>query len=121
MISRIGFATVVVADQDVMAEFFVDKLGFTKIMDEEMWPGARWVQVTPPGAQTALVLTRAADFGREPDKQYAAGFSCADLRKTYQRLVDAGVTVTEPLTEPWGSFLKVTDPEGREFLVNDKG
>lgn len=34
---------------------------------------------------------------------------------------DAGVPVSEPVTEPWGSFIKVTDPEGREFLVNDQG
>ncbi|WP_028927458.1 VOC family protein [Pseudonocardia acaciae] len=121
MISKIGFVTLAVADQDVMAEFFVDTLGFAKTVDAEMWPGARWVQVTPPDAQTALVLERAADFGREPDKQYPLGFSCADLAETHARLTAAGVPVTEPETHPWGSFIKVTDPEGREFVVNDKG
>lgn len=72
MISKIGFVTLAVTDQDVMARFFVDKLGFTKTIDAEMWPGARSVQVTPPGAQTSLVLSRATDFGREPDKTVSA-------------------------------------------------
>jgi hypothetical protein len=37
-----------VADQDASLEFYVDQLGFTKQIDEEMWPGARWVEVLPP-------------------------------------------------------------------------
>jgi lactoylglutathione lyase len=120
MISRIGFVTLAVADQDVMADFFVGRLGFTKTVDAEMWPGARWVEVTPPEGGTALVLERAADFGREPDTHYPAGFSCVDLRSTYESLRAAGVAVTEPVDEPWGSYLKVTDPEGRQLLVNDR-
>ena len=49
MIGRVAAAVVVVADQDVMLEFFVGKLGFTTVIDREMWPGARWVEVAPPG------------------------------------------------------------------------
>ncbi len=119
MISRIHWAVLAVADQNTMVEFFVDKLGFEIRTDAEMWPGARWVEVAPKGERTGLVLNRAADFGGEPSTEYPVGFSCVDLKATVEQLRAAGVTVTDPVTEPWGSYIRITDPEDRDFLVND--
>jgi len=101
MISRINWATLAVADQDMMVEFFLDKLGFEKRADAEMWPGARWIEVAPNGERTGLVLSSAAAFGREPSTEYPVGFSCVDLPVTAEQLRAAGVTVTGPITEPW--------------------
>ncbi|MEJ3654799.1 VOC family protein [Actinomycetes bacterium KLBMP 9759] len=120
MITRISTAAVVVADQDTMREFFVDKLGFTATTDAEMWPGARWVEVAPPGGGTSLVLSAAKDFDRDPDRQYPMTFGCADLAATAAELKAKGVAVTDPVTEAWGSYIRVTDPEGRQLLVNDR-
>jgi lactoylglutathione lyase len=120
VISRVAAAIVAVADQDVMAAFFVDRLGFETVRDAEMWPGARWVEVAPPGGGTSVVLSAAADFGREPDPVYPMTFACADLAATAAQLRAAGVEVTDPVTEPWGSYIRVTDPEGRQLLVNDR-
>jgi lactoylglutathione lyase len=121
MISRIATAVLAVADQDAMISFFVDSLGFEKIVDGEMWPGARWVEVAPPGAATGLVLSPAAAFDREPDPAYPMTFACADLAATAAELRAAGVEVTDPVSEPWGTYIRVTDPEGRQLLVNDRG
>ena len=120
MISRVATAILAVADQDVMAAFFVDALGFEKVRDAEMWPGARWVEVAPPGGGTGVVLSAAKDFGRDPDVAYPMTFACADLATTAEQLRAAGVEATEPVTEPWGSYIRVTDPEGRQLLVNDR-
>jgi predicted enzyme related to lactoylglutathione lyase len=114
---HISGAVLSVADQDVMIEFFVSKLGFALTTDEEMWPGARWVDLTPPGAQTRLVLNAAADFDREPDRGYPMVFEAADLDAEVERLRGAGVEVTDPKTEAWGTFVTVTDPEGRQLLI----
>ena len=32
----------------------------------------------------------------------------------------ATAVVTDVVTEPWGSYIRVTDPEGRQMLVNDR-
>jgi Predicted enzyme related to lactoylglutathione lyase len=120
MIAKVAAAILAVADQDEMVAFF-EKLGFTKTTDGEMWPGARWVEVTPPGGGTGVVLNAAKDFGREPDQGYPMTFACDDLAATAAQLRAMGVEVTDPVTEAWGSFIQVTDPEGRTLLVNDQG
>jgi len=120
VIARVASAILVVGDQDAMVAFFVDKLGFATTTDGEMWPGARWIEVTPPGGGTGVVLSAAKDFEREPDQQYPMTFACADLAATATELRAAGVEVTDPVTEPWGSYIRVTDPEGRQLLVNDR-
>jgi lactoylglutathione lyase len=120
VIARISSAIVGVADQDVMLEFFTGKLGFTLVTDAEMWPGARWVEVAPPGGGTGLVLKGAKAFDDEPDAQYPMTFATADLAATAAELRAAGVDVTDIVTEPWGTYIRVTDPEGRQLLVNDR-
>ena len=121
MITRIHWAMLAVADQDTMVEFFVDKLGFEKRADGEMWPGARWVEVAPKGERTGLVLSSAAAFGREPSTEYPVGLSSADLPGTVGQLRASGETVHDPVTEPWGTYVRITYPEGRQLLVNDHG
>jgi lactoylglutathione lyase len=109
-----------VADQETMLDFFVNKLGFEKTTDAEMWPGARWLEVKAPGSETGLVLTRAADFEKEPDEGYPGTFSCDNLEATRAKYADAGITVGEISHEPWGSYCWVTDPEGRQFILNGR-
>jgi lactoylglutathione lyase len=43
-----------VSDQDASLDFYVNKLGFEKKIDEEMWPGARWLEVVPPKGKRRL-------------------------------------------------------------------
>ncbi|WP_232663571.1 VOC family protein [Pseudonocardia sp. TRM90224] len=120
MIDRIATAVVVVADQDTMLAFFTGPLGFTLTTDAEMWPGARWVEVAPPGGGTSLVLSAAKDFDREPDQVYPMTFTSSDLAATAARLTADGVEVTDRITEPWGTYIRVTDPEGRQLVVVDR-
>jgi lactoylglutathione lyase len=81
----------------------------------------RWIEVAPKGERTGLVLNSAAAFGREPSTEYPVGFSCADLPGTVEQLRAAGLSVTDPVTEPWGTYVRITDPEARQLLVTDHG
>ena len=49
-----------VADQDRALRFFVDVLGCEVRADVELWPGARWVEVVPPGSEVGIALLTAA-------------------------------------------------------------
>ena len=66
------------------------------------------------------MLSGAKDFDREPDSQYPMTFAAADVAATAAELRAAGVEVSGVVTEPWGSYVRVTDPEGRALLVNDR-
>lgn len=117
MISHVDVVTVYVADQDRMVAFFTGKLGFQKRTDAEMGPGRRWIEVVPQGARTALALLKAADFDRAPDNGYPLTFHCHDLDAAGAPLRNAGVPATDVISEPWGAYRTVTDPEGRDFII----
>jgi lactoylglutathione lyase len=117
---RIDVMMVYVEDQERMLDFFVNTLGFEKATDGEMWPGARWLEVKPPGAETGLGLLKASDFNLPPSNDYAGTFACADLEAMRQRLADAGVRVTDISNEHWGSYFQATDPEGRDLMINGR-
>lgn len=120
MITHISVAVMYVSDQQKSVDFYVDKLGFTKTTDAEMWPGARWVEVTPPGGQTSITIHSAADFGRKAGEGAYLTFACDDIASTLQQLRAAGVTVTDPVEEPWGTYIKATDPDGHEVMISKK-
>jgi lactoylglutathione lyase len=109
-----------VADQDASLDFYAGKLGFEKRRDEEMWPGARWLEVAPPGAQTSIVLSSAGEFEKEPGEGAYLTFACDDIHATVEQLRAAGVTVTDPVEESWGTFIKATDPDGNEVQISQK-
>jgi catechol 2,3-dioxygenase-like lactoylglutathione lyase family enzyme len=49
-----------VSDQERARDFYVEKLGFELIGDDDSVPGIRWVNVAPREASTALTLVREA-------------------------------------------------------------
>ena len=92
MITNVSVAVMYVADQDASLNFYVNQLGFEKIRDEEMWPGARWIEARPPGAQTAVVFSNAADFGKEPGEGAYLTFACDDVDAGAERDAVARLT-----------------------------
>ena len=55
-IARAGTVGVYVSDQARALNFYVNKLGFEKRLDEPMKPEARWIEVAQTGAETRLAL-----------------------------------------------------------------
>jgi len=122
MISRIHSATILVTDQDAALDFYVNKLGWEKAMDDPMGPGMRWLTVVPPGAQTQLVLSHPSWYTGEqvaPSKDTGISFSTPDIDATYETLMERGVKFKQPVeVMPWGG--KATwfyDLDGNEFFL----
>ena len=120
MITQINTVTLYVSDQDKAREFYVGQLGFRVRKDEDMGPMGRWLEVAPEAAQTAFVLANAAAFGKQDRIAASADLvlHTDDVAGLHQRLAAAGVPVTEPETQAWGTFVKITDPDGLEFVVS---
>ena len=122
MISHIHSATIVVADQDAALDFYVNKLGWEKAMDDPMGPEMRWLTVVPPGATTQLVLSHTSWYTEgkvPPSKDTGISMIAPDIDATYEMLTQRGVKFKQPVeVMPWGA--KATwfyDLDGNEFFL----
>ena len=82
--TRVLSVSVPVADQDEAIRFYTEVLGCELQVDEEIWPGARLVQVLPPGSDVALVLL-------PPDSPIpvAVRLGTTDAQEAYDRVAAA--------------------------------
>jgi lactoylglutathione lyase len=119
MITRIKTVALYVTDQKRSRDFYVQALGFEVRADADMGPMGRWLEVAPPGAQTTFVLADAANFQKTDvvGKSADVTLSSNDVNALHASLTAKGIAVTEPKTEDWGTFIKITDPDGHEFVV----
>lgn len=119
MITKVHTVSLYVRDQQRAKEFYVDTLGFDVTADADMGPLGRWLEVAPKGAQTAFMLADAAAFDKEDRIGDSADLTlrCDDVQALHADLVSKGVPVTDPKTEPWGTFVTLTDPDGHELPV----
>ena len=120
MITHVSLGVMYVADQERSLDFYVNKLGFEKLTDEEMFPGARWIEVRPSRGQTSVVLSSAEAFDKKPGEGAYLTFACDDIVATVEQLRSVGVEVTDPEEQPWGTFCKATDPDGHQVQIAQK-
>jgi catechol 2,3-dioxygenase-like lactoylglutathione lyase family enzyme len=120
MITKVNTVTLYVGDQDKSRDFYVGQLGFQVRREADMGPMGRWLEVAPEGAETGFMLASAAAFGK-PDRIGTSAdlvLHTDDVAGLHERLTKAGIPVTGPETQAWGTFVKVTDPDGLVFVVS---
>jgi catechol 2,3-dioxygenase-like lactoylglutathione lyase family enzyme len=112
--------SVPVADQDAALTFYTEVLGCEVRTDVEVWPGARMVEVVPPGSSVSLVLL-------PPDSPIpvAVRLGTSDAQEAHDRVRRAGVTVhNEELVRMEGvpAMFSFTDPDGNGLVyLEDAG
>ena len=86
MTTRVLSVSIPVTDQDAALRFYIDVLGCELRTDLEVWPGARLVEVVPPGSEVGLVLL-------PPDSEIpmAVRMGTSDADAAYRRLQGAEV------------------------------
>jgi lactoylglutathione lyase len=120
MIPKVRTVILMVEDQDRALAFYTEKLGMEKKQDAEMWPGARWLEVGAPGAETFIALTAAKDFDAEAGQSGGFTMAVPDVRELYERLKDRGLDVEEPKEERWSTYIRFTDPDGHQIMVSER-
>lgn len=121
MIKAVKFVTVFVTDQDAALEFYTQKLGFTIVTDQPMGPGARWIELRIPGADTGIVIAKPMMPDHRVGIVMNMAFSADDVQKTYDELAARGVEFTRPpKTEPWGTSAVFVDPDGNTFVLSSR-
>jgi len=119
---RLALVTLVVDDYDDAIAFYRDTLGFELIADDALGDGKRWIVVRPPGAETGLLLARAANpqqrdrVGDQTGGRVAFFLTTDDFAREHARLVDANVHFAEsPRTEAYGTVAVFEDPYGNRW------
>lgn len=106
MTIRIYVTSVFVDDQEQALRFYTEVLGFEPRTDVPIGNGDRWLTVGAPGQDgVELLLEPAAHPAVGPYRDAVtadgiplASFSVDDVHAEYDRLVEAGVTFTQPPT-----------------------
>ena len=114
MTTRITSVTVEVADQDRALAFYRDVLGCEVRADVEVWPGARWLEVAPPGSQVGIaLLTRASGL------PLGVRYGTADADDAHERLVGAGVQPHQDVlrTDYAPPMFTLADPDGNTVVL----
>jgi lactoylglutathione lyase len=118
-VSHVGLVSIHVRDLDEAIGFYTNKLGFQRTTDAPMGPGARWVEVTPPGAQTRLTLLAHGNPAFEKErlgKNIATTFEVTDFEATCAEFQARGVRFRkEPKKEFFGWWAEVLDSDGNVF------
>lgn len=99
-----------VSDQDRALQFYVETLGFDKLMDEPLEQlGGRWIEVSPPRSTITIALT--------PARAEAPTADAAALRT---QLSASAVDVDELLRwEGIPPMFDFRDPDGNTLYVSE--
>lgn len=128
MITSIDMVTLYVSDQEAALQFYTEKLGFEKVMDNAMQPGVRWLTVAPRGdSRTQIILydprgwhkpEQAAEMMQLVGKHPGFVFGADDCRATVAAMEARGVQVTQqPAERPYGIEAVVKDLDGNMLVI----
>ena len=106
-----------VSDQDDAIAFYVTTLGFEKLLDAEISPTMRWVEVAPHGATTSIALN--ANDG-VPDVAADTGirFTVPDAEAEHAAMRERGVHVGDLMRlDGVPPMYTLDDPDGNRFYI----
>lgn len=118
----LAHVALLVRDYDEGIGFFTRTLRFELRADEPREDGKRWVLVAPPGAETSLLLARAATPEQEAQVGNQTGgrvflfLHTDDFRRDYDEMRSRGVRFAEaPREEPYGTVAVWLDLYGNRW------
>lgn len=112
--TRVLSVSIPVSDQDAALTFYTEVLGCELVTDVEVWPGARLVEVVPPGSTVSLMLL-------PPDSEIpiATRLGTPDTRRAHDAISGAGVTLHNEEVlhlEGMPPMFSFTDPDGNGLV-----
>ena len=119
-INAVGRVCVTVADTDRAIDFYVDTLGFEKVVDVPMGPDMRWVEVALPGSKTTIALAPPPQDQKAGGSQTGICLDTSDVDADHAALKAAGADVDDEVTR-WGDpvppMFWVRDPDGNSLII----
>jgi catechol 2,3-dioxygenase-like lactoylglutathione lyase family enzyme len=124
-----------VTDLDRAKRFYEEGCGFRADVDQEVAPGIRIIQLTPPGSRCSITLSSGlpGNPGQqllEPGTLNGLQLCTTDLAAAREKLIAGGVEVSpiqhvgekgweEGPGGTWNSFMFFNDPDGNGWAVQE--
>jgi catechol 2,3-dioxygenase-like lactoylglutathione lyase family enzyme len=113
---KLELVGVPVTDVDRAKQFYVEKFGFHADHDHTVSEDIRFVQLTPPGSACSIALgtglTQMVPGGLDNLQMVVA-----DADAARAELAARGVEVSEVDDQPWGRFVRFSDPDGNRWTL----
>src|SRR3954467_8726869 len=119
-VTQVGRVCVSVADTDRAIDFYVDTLGFEKVVDVPMGPDMRWVEVAVAGTPTTIALAPPPEGQEAGGGQTGICLDTNDVDADHAALKAAGVDVDDDVTRfggPVPPMFWLRDPDGNALIV----
>jgi len=115
-----------VSEVDRARDFYTERLGFTLDVDRVVPGGMRIVQLTPPGSTCSIQLV--------PGAAPLSGLTLvvSDIVAVHAELTRLGAPLSDVIhfedgrqvpghsDEPWSSMAFFTDPDGNQWIVQER-
>jgi catechol 2,3-dioxygenase-like lactoylglutathione lyase family enzyme len=112
---KLELVTVPVSDVDRAKEFYL-AVGFVADHDHTVSDDLRFVQMTPPGSACSIAFGTGLT-SMAPGSLDNLQMVVADADAIRAELVDRGVAVSEVDEQPWGRFVRFSDPDGNGWAL----
>src|SRR3954453_6025155 len=119
-LSQVGRVCVTVADTDRAIDFYVDKLGFEKVVDVPMGPDMRWVEVALRGTPTTIALAPPPQGTDAGGSETGICIDTSDVDADHATLKAAGVDVDDSVTRyggPVPPMFWLRDPDRNSLII----
>jgi catechol 2,3-dioxygenase-like lactoylglutathione lyase family enzyme len=123
-INTVGRVCVTVGDTDEAIDFYVETLGFEKVVDVPMGPGMRWVEVALPGTKTTIALAPPPEGREAGGSETGICLDTSNVEADHDALKAAGIDVDDEVTRFGGSvppMFWLRDPDGNSLIVVQPG
>ncbi len=116
-IQHIDLIGIPVTNQKASLDFYTNMLGFEERVNmahfESEDKNIRWIELVPPGAATAIVLSTWEDS----DSRGTFILVTTDIEADYAELEAKGLDLPPLEHQPWGISTMITDPDGNKLLL----
>jgi len=119
-LTKVGRVCVTVADTDRAIDFYVDTLGFEKVVDVPMGEDMRWVEVNLPGRETTIALAPPPPGQSAGGAQTGICLDTSNVDADHAALKAAGVDVDDEVSRyggPVPPMFWFRDPDGNSLLI----
>jgi catechol 2,3-dioxygenase-like lactoylglutathione lyase family enzyme len=119
-LTQVGRVCVTVADPDRAIDFYVNTLGFEKVVDVPMGDAGRWVEVAVRGTPTTIALAPPPPGRQAGGTDTGICIDTSDVDADHAALKSAGADVDDEISRyggPVPPMFWLRDPDGNSLIV----